>query len=132
MFIYFLLFVFSHYSSGYPTGHGKDLNLSNKFYLIYGPFLAQTFKTGTKLSWDWHLPWSRQREFQASKYTRIHAVWATMPASAALGINQLVDIPFSTGAHAYDVFRNGGDWLLPLKIKLAISFVHLPNLPPDD
>lgn len=59
------------------------------------------------------------KKFQNAQYSRLHAVWATMPASAALAINQLVDIPFSTGAHAYDVFRNGGDWLLPMKIKLA-------------
>ena len=42
-----------------------------------------------------------------------------MPASAALGINQLIDLPFSMGAHAYDVFRHRGDWLLSIKLKYA-------------
>ena len=59
------------------------------------------------------------RKFQRSNYSVIHAVWATMPASAALGINQLIDLPFSMGAHAYDVFRHRGDWLLSIKLKYA-------------
>jgi colanic acid/amylovoran biosynthesis glycosyltransferase len=63
------------------------------------------------------------KKFQHKKYTRIHAVWATMPATTALGSNLLTDIPFSIGAHAYDVFRNGGDWLLKIKLSHA-SFVR--------
>ena len=61
----------------------------------------------------------RAKDFQKNKYSKVHGVWATMPATAAFGMNQLIDIPFSMGAHAYDVFRAGGDWLLPLKIKFA-------------
>ncbi len=62
---------------------------------------------------------ARAKSFQAENYSRLHAVWATMPATAALGIHKLVDLPFSMGAHAYDVFRHRGDWLLPLKLKYA-------------
>ena len=61
----------------------------------------------------------RAKDFPKNKYSRVHGVWATMPATAAFGMNLLIDIPFSMGAHAYDVFRAGGDWLLPLKIKYA-------------
>jgi colanic acid/amylovoran biosynthesis glycosyltransferase len=61
----------------------------------------------------------RAKHFNGCDYERMHAVWATMPASAALAINQLVDIPFSMGAHAYDVFRHQGDWMLQLKLKYA-------------
>ena len=63
----------------------------------------------------------KAKEVERLNYSRFHAVWATMPATAALGINRLVGIPFSTGAHAYDVFRNRGDWLLPLKLQHAVT-----------
>jgi colanic acid/amylovoran biosynthesis glycosyltransferase len=61
--------------------------------------------------------------FKKQNYTQMHAVWATMPSTAALGCNLLTDMPFSVGAHAYDVFRNRGDWLLKLKLNRA-SFVR--------
>jgi colanic acid/amylovoran biosynthesis glycosyltransferase len=63
------------------------------------------------------------RKIQSSNYSRIHAVWATMPATTVLGCHLLTDIPFSIGAHAYDVFRDRGDWLLPLKLSRS-SFVR--------
>jgi colanic acid/amylovoran biosynthesis glycosyltransferase len=63
------------------------------------------------------------RSFEKSNIALIHSVWATMPATAALAVSKLADIPFSMGAHAYDVFRHGGDWLLALKFKEA-SFVR--------
>ena len=63
------------------------------------------------------------RKIQSSNYSRIHAVWATMPGTTVLGCHLLTDISFSFGAHAYDVFRDRGDWLLPLKLSRA-SFVR--------
>ena len=60
------------------------------------------------------------KKFERLKYRRIHAVWATMPATAALGLHILTDVPYSMGAHAYDVFRHQGDWLLSLKLKRAV------------
>ena len=59
------------------------------------------------------------KRFQAKGYGLIHAVWATMPATAAFTISKLVSIQFSMGAHAYDVFRHGGDWLLIKKLTAA-------------
>lgn len=53
----------------------------------------------------------------------IHAAWATMPATAALTIESLTGQPFSTGAHAYDIFQGGGDWILDRKIRRA-KFLH--------
>ena len=47
----------------------------------------------------------------------IHAAWATMPATAAQVLSKLVGIPFTFQANAYDLFRNGGDWLLPGKLR---------------
>jgi colanic acid/amylovoran biosynthesis glycosyltransferase len=61
----------------------------------------------------------RSRDFKSKNYQRIHAVWATMPATAAYIIHLLTEIPYSFGAHAYDVFRYRGDWLLPLKLERA-------------
>jgi len=57
--------------------------------------------------------------FEKKGYDLIHAVWATMPATAALAIYRLTGIPFSMGAHAYDLFRKGGDWLLEEKLRFA-------------
>ena len=49
----------------------------------------------------------------------VHAVWATAPATASLLLQGLTGRPFTMGAHAYDVFRDGGDWLLDTKLKTA-------------
>ena len=63
------------------------------------------------------------RNFERNGYQLIHGVWATMPATAAFAVSRLTGIPFSMGAHAYDLFRKGGDWLLATKFKHA-SFVR--------
>lgn len=52
----------------------------------------------------------------------IHAAWANVPATAAQLIKDFTGIPYTMGAHAYDVFRDGGDWLLPTKLEHA-SFI---------
>ncbi len=57
--------------------------------------------------------------FKASAPNLIHAAWSTMPASAGLLLKKLTEIPFSIEGHAYDVFKNGGDWLLKTKIREA-------------
>jgi colanic acid/amylovoran biosynthesis glycosyltransferase len=57
--------------------------------------------------------------FKKKDYHLIHAVWATLPATASFTISKLVGIEFSMGAHAYDVFRHGGDWLLHKKLTAA-------------
>ena len=60
-------------------------------------------------------------------YTLFHGVWATMPTTAAFALSKLTDVPFSMGAHAYDVFRKGGDWILGLKFESA-SFIRTSSL----
>lgn len=65
----------------------------------------------------------RAESFRRRGFRLCHAVWATMPATAALALKKLVGIEFSFGAHAYDVFRSRGDWLLPRKLREA-SFVR--------
>lgn len=65
----------------------------------------------------------RADEFKTEKPLRIHAVWATGPASAALLLRYLDGQTFSMGCHAYDLFRHGGDVLLGKKIETA-DFIH--------
>ena len=54
----------------------------------------------------------------------VHGVWASAPAAFGLVSSALVGAPFSTGAHAYDVFEHGGDWLLRFKLRRA-ALVHV-------
>lgn len=53
-----------------------------------------------------------------------HCVWAGGPASLGLVLEILTGVRFSTGAHAYDIFEHGGDWLLELKLRRA-ALVHV-------
>lgn len=57
--------------------------------------------------------------FRRSERHHIHAVWATAPAAAATWLKELTGTPFSMGAHAYDVFRHEGDWILENKLQEA-------------
>lgn len=63
------------------------------------------------------------RELKKARTRRSHAVWATMPAAASWLLSKIARIPYSMGAHAYDLFEDGGDWLLPLKLRDAV-LVH--------
>ena len=53
----------------------------------------------------------------------IHGIWATSPVSAAQLLSGLTGVPFSMGAHAFDVFEDGGDWHLKEKLDEA-KMVH--------
>ena len=64
----------------------------------------------------------RAREL-SRQVDHLHAVWASAPATAAWAISQLCDIPFSMAGHAYDLYEDGGDGLLELKIPAA-SFMR--------
>ena len=59
------------------------------------------------------------KTIENQNFKLFHGVWATMPATAAFALSKLLNIPFSMGAHAYDVFRKGGDWILREKIMSA-------------
>lgn len=63
---------------------------------------------------------ARASRMKHEGFSLCHAVWATMPASAALAIKKLVGIEYSMGGHAYDVFRSRGDWLLLCKLRHAV------------
>lgn len=57
------------------------------------------------------------RELKNRGVDRIHAHWATYPATAAWTINLLTGIPFSFTAHAHDIYRP--DALLQKKLEAA-------------
>lgn len=57
-----------------------------------------------------------------------HGAWATAPATTAWMLAGLRVVPgFSFGAHAYDVFRHGGDPFLPEKLRRA-GMVHTTTM----
>jgi glycosyltransferase involved in cell wall biosynthesis len=68
----------------------------------------------------------RARAIQA-EFKHLHAIWASAPATAAWALSQLTGIPYSMAGHAYDLFEDGGDGLLELKI-LQARFVRSSTL----
>jgi glycosyltransferase involved in cell wall biosynthesis len=64
------------------------------------------------------------RPFLRKRYSGIHAVWGSMPATTAWLIHQFTGIPWSSGAHAYDIFEDGGDWILSEKFR-TVAFIHV-------
>lgn len=62
-------------------------------------------------------------EFRKRNYDHLHAAWASCPAMAAWVLSRITNATFSFGAHAYDLFEYGGDWLLKEKARDAV-FVH--------
>ncbi len=59
------------------------------------------------------------REFRRDPPDLVHAAWAGAPATAAWLLWRILGIPFSSGAHAYDLYEHGGDWWLGEKLRLA-------------
>jgi glycosyltransferase involved in cell wall biosynthesis len=57
----------------------------------------------------------------------IQAAWATAPGTAAQLIAGLTDRKFCQGAHAYDIFRDGGDWWLESKLADAAAVTTSTN-----
>src|ERR1041384_602888 len=82
-------------------------------------------------NWEnfWSTVWAALFAFARARRVRtnppdvLHGVWATGPATAAAILSRLCGVPFSFGAHAYDVYRHGGDAFLTPKLKSA-AFVH--------
>lgn len=63
------------------------------------------------------------RELQKDPPALVHGAWAGAPATAGWLLWRILGVPFSTGAHAYDLYEHGGDWWLLEKLKLA-RFIH--------
>jgi glycosyltransferase involved in cell wall biosynthesis len=65
----------------------------------------------------------KAKEFRRRGYDIVHGPWATAPATAAAVLSTFCACPFSMGAHAYDIYRFGGDRFLKWKLGAA-AFVH--------
>lgn len=91
------------------------------FFLLKGKFSSILNLGENLLGWCFAL--IHAGHFRINPPDIFHAPWATMPAAAAQMISRLTGIPYSMGAHAYDLFENGGDGLLAEKIEEA-SFIH--------
>lgn len=63
------------------------------------------------------------KEMRKGKIQMAHGAWATLPATTAAVCARFLHIPFSFGAHAYDLYRHGGDGFLREKLGFA-AFVH--------
>jgi glycosyltransferase involved in cell wall biosynthesis len=63
------------------------------------------------------------RSFRRHPPALIHAAWAGAPATAAWILWRIDGHRYSAAAHAYDLFRDGGDWWLDEKLAAA-AFVH--------
>ena len=59
------------------------------------------------------------KTIKSQNFDLFHGVWATMPTTAAFSLSKLLNKPFSMEAHAYDLFRKGGDWILREKLFYA-------------
>jgi glycosyltransferase involved in cell wall biosynthesis len=59
------------------------------------------------------------REFRRDPPDLVHGAWAGAPATAGWLLWRILGIPFSCGAHAYDLYEHGGDWWLMEKLRLA-------------
>ncbi len=66
---------------------------------------------------------SYYHEFRQDPPTLVHGAWAGAPATAGWLLWRILGLPYSTGAHAYDLYEHGGDWWLLEKLAPA-SFVH--------
>lgn len=63
------------------------------------------------------------RSMRRNRPDLIHAAWSGAPATAAWLLWRMDGHRFTAGAHAYDVFEDGGDWWLMEKLEAAV-FVH--------
>jgi glycosyltransferase involved in cell wall biosynthesis len=59
----------------------------------------------------------------SGRVDHLHAVWASAPATAAWALSKLTGTPFSMAGHAYDLYEDGGDGLLEVKIP-DVSFIR--------
>ena len=63
------------------------------------------------------------RELRQDPPALVHGAWAGAPATAGWLLWRILGLPYSSGAHAYDIYEHGGDWWLLEKLKHA-RFIH--------
>ena len=85
----------------------RPATLENFFHTVWGALFAVC----------------RAEDFRRCDVAHLHGAWATGPATAAAVLARLTGKPFSFGAHAYDIYKRGGDAFLEPKMAAA-AFVH--------
>ena len=83
----------------------------------------QTWENAFHTLWGTVFALGKANTFRREAPVHFHGAWATAPATAAAVLGALCGRPWSFGAHAYDVYRDGGDALLAPKLAGA-AFVH--------
>jgi colanic acid/amylovoran biosynthesis glycosyltransferase len=63
------------------------------------------------------------RELRRLPPALVHGAWAGAPATAGWVLWRMYGWPYSSGAHAYDLYEHGGDWWLLEKLQHA-RFIH--------
>ena len=63
------------------------------------------------------------RELSRDPPALVHGAWAGAPATAGWVLWRMFGWPYSSGAHAYDLYEHGGDWWLLEKLQHA-RFIH--------
>lgn len=100
----------------HPVGAAQGLG-----FLVAGP--PRNFESWIFAIWGTAFACLRKSQIQREGFDRVHAAWATAPATAVSVLSRLTGLPYSFGAHAYDVYRDGGDNFLKPKLRQA-SFIH--------
>jgi colanic acid/amylovoran biosynthesis glycosyltransferase len=90
---------------------------------LLGRFPARHGEGWFMTGWGTLFALARAAEIRRRNIDVLHGAWATAPATAAAVLSELCGIPFTFGAHAYDLHRHGGDPLLAPKMNAA-QFVH--------
>lgn len=115
-----LPFAFGREAWRYPGAFGRLARQVIKHRPAQGLNVIENF-----LGFAFAVVWAPH--FRRTGRHHIHAAWATAPAAAALVLHEITGARFTIGAHAYDLFRYGGDWLLENKLAAA-SLVHTSTL----
>lgn len=104
--------------------HGLDVPtlLREPFAQGWNEPLPSALNIGENL-WGFGAALLLAAEFRRHPPSLIHAVWSSMPAACAWYLSGFCGRPFTLGAHAYDVFEHGGDWLLRQKLARA-ALIH--------
>ena len=66
---------------------------------------------------------SYARQLSKDPPALVHGAWAGAPATAGWLFWRMFGWPYSSGAHAYDIYEHGGDWWLREKL-LHARFIH--------
>ncbi len=101
----------------------QPLRAMRVFSIFFRPRLYQSKSALLDTLWGVYWALAHAKPLQQSDVGHLHAVWATMPATAAFAASVLADKSFSFGAQAFDLYRDGGDPLLAFKIRES-RFIH--------